>query len=142
MYAVQLAAYTPYRSVAAVPLQDRVGRVFGALDLYTFEPVPRPDFDPSTAAAVAAEMSGFLHRRGSRVGRGRRREPRGRLGVDLAVERIKVWTAVGMDMTEFDEPDSTALSRLRGYAFANNLTLDELARCVVDRSVSLRNLHA
>ena len=142
IYAVQLAAYTPFRSVAAVPLQDRVGRVFGALDLYSFGPVPAPDFDPSVAAAVAAEMSGFLTGEIPGLGGDVDENLEGWLGVDPAVDRIKVWAAVGMNMTEFDEPDSTALSRLRGYAFAHDLTLDELARRVLDRTVPLSELHS
>jgi hypothetical protein len=142
VYAVQLATSTPFRSVAAVPLQDRAGRVFGALDLYTFGPVARPDFDPGVAAAVAAETSGFLTGEVPGLGGDVDENLEGWLGVDPAVDRITVWAAVGMDMNEFGEPDSTALSRLRGYAFAHDLTLDEVARSVVDRGIPLRDLHS
>jgi hypothetical protein len=141
MYAIQLAECTPFRSVAAVPLQDRLGRVFGALDLYTVRPVAQPEFDASVAAAVAVEMSGFLTGELPGLGGDVDANLEGWLQVPVAVERIKVWSAVGMVMTEFGEPDSTALSRLRGYAFTNDVTLDQLAQSVISRSVTLGALH-
>jgi len=140
VYAIELAGRTPFRSVAAVPLYDLPGHVFSALDLYSTRPVPSPDFDLEVAAEVAAQMSRFLTGELSGLSGTVEEDLDGWLDVPPAADRMEVWTAVGMVMSEFQERDATALARLRGYAFAHNLTLDELARSVLDRGVPLTDL--
>ena len=126
-YAIQLGQLSPFRSVAAVPLYDQPVHVFGALDLYSTRPVAPSDVDLAAAAAVRVELARFLTGELPRVGGAVDDDLDGWLDVPPAADRMEVWTAVGMVMREFHEPDSTALARLRGYAFANDLTLDQLA---------------
>jgi hypothetical protein len=141
VYAIELAERTPFWSVASVPLYDRPGHVFGAVDLYGTRPVPPSDFDLDAAAAVAAEMARFLTGDLCRLGGTVDDGLDGWLDLPSAAERLEVWTAVGMVMGEFEEGDSAALDRLRGYAFANGVTLDQLARNVLERLVPLTGLH-
>ena len=140
VYAVQLADCTRFRSVAAVPLYDQPAHVFGALDLYSTQPGPLLDFDLEAAAAIGVEMSRFLTGDLSRRDTSVEDDLDGWLDVPPAADRMEVWTAVGMVMSEFQESDATALARLRGYAFAHSLTLDGLARSVLDRGVPLTAL--
>lgn len=141
VYAVQLTASTPFRSVAAVPLYDRPAHVFGALNLYSVRPVPASDFDLGVAVEVGTEMARFLTGELPRQDGSVDEDLDGWLDLPPAADRIDVWSAVGLVMSEFAEGDSTALSRLRGYAFANDLTLDQLARNVLNRSVAPADLH-
>ena len=141
VYTVQLAASTPFRSVAAVPLYDQSGDVFAALDLYSAQPAWPSDFHLAAAAAVGAEMARFLTGELPRQDRTVDDDLDGWLDVPPAADRMEVWTAAGMVMGEFQEPGSTALARLRGYAFANDLTLDQLAMSLVERLVPLTDLH-
>jgi len=91
-------------------------------------------------AEVAVKMSRFLTGELPGLGGDADANLEEWLQVALAVDRVKVWTGVGMVMTQFKEPDSTALSRLRGYPFSNNRTLDRLAPSV-DSPASLTDLH-
>ena len=52
-----------------------------------------------------------------------------------ANHRFRVWNAVGMMMAYAGEPSRDALARLRGYAFSQNLSLDELAGRLADRQL-------
>ena len=141
VYAIELTAKTPFRSVAAVPLYDRPAHVFGALNLYSVRPVHPADFDLGVAVEVATEMARFLTGELPRPDGSVEEDLDGWLDLPPAADRIEVWSAVGLVMSEFEEGDATALSRLRGYAFANDLTLDQLARNVLDRSVAPTDLH-
>ena len=141
VYAIQLTECTPFRSVAAVPLYDRPLHVFGALNLYSTRPTPSSDFDPHAAAAVAVEMSRFLTGNLPGLGGDVDENLNGWLNVPSAVDRIQVWTAVGMVMDEFEEGDAAALARLRGHAFTSDLSLDQLASCVISLDVPLADLH-
>ena len=141
VYAIELTAKTPFRSVAAVPLYDRPAHVFGALNLYSVRPVHPADFDLGVADEVATEMARFLTGELPRPDGSVEEDLDGWLDLPPAADRIEVWSAVGLVMSEFEEGDATALSRLRGYAFANDLTLDQLARNVLDRSVAPTDLH-
>lgn len=142
VYAIRLTECTPFRSVAAVPLYDHPGHAFGALDLYSIRPDAPSELDLATATAVAAEMAKFLTGALPRRNGGVDDDLDGWLDLSPAAGRMEVWTAVGMVMHEYRERDSTALARLRGYAFANDLTLDQLASSVLERRVPLPDLHS
>jgi hypothetical protein len=113
----------------------RPGPVKGVV-LHNLGPVPQPRFDLSAVAEVAVKMSRFLTGELPGLGGDADANLEEWLQVALAVDRVK-----GLDrrrhglMTQFKEPDSTALSRLRGYAFSNNQTLDRLAPSVDSHSL-------
>jgi hypothetical protein len=55
-----------------------------------------------------------------------------------AIDRVAVWTAVGMMIAAADLSDADALARLRAFASSNDLTLDAAATRLVDRQLPLR----
>jgi hypothetical protein len=136
VYGVELSRRTPFRSVASIPLGTPGQPVFGALDLYA----SRPDLSTvlvidEIAAAVAAPIASFLNGMLDDVYEFEI-EPPSWWDDSPAVERVDVWTAVGMLIAanELDDVDDTAaLARLRGFAFRHDLTLDETADRLLHR---------
>src|SRR4051812_13901235 len=111
VYAVQLMEQTPFRSVASVPLYDRPAHVFGALDLYSIRAGPPLNFDLDAGAAIGVQMSRFLTGELPRLDGAVDEDLDGWLDVPPAADRMEVWTAVGMVMSEFQDNDATALAR-------------------------------
>ncbi len=118
--------------VAAIfgfPLQIGAIRI-GALDLYRDTP---GDLSPDqyTDAQIMAEL--ITHA----VLELQADAPPGAFASELEVNphRMVVHQACGMVSVQLDTPISEALTRLRGYAFANELTLDAVSRSVVDRTL-------
>jgi hypothetical protein len=56
-----------------------------------------------------------------------------------SLERIEVYQATGMIMTQLDVGAPEALVRLRAHAFAHNMTAAEVARQVVERALTFHN---
>ncbi len=54
-----------------------------------------------------------------------------------ALERVEVYQATGMIMGALDVDSSEALVRLRGYAFAHDLTASEVSWAIVERRLLL-----
>jgi hypothetical protein len=136
VYAMQLRQRTAFRSVASLPLLWWEGAAFGALDLYSTEPSGSFDnldeihasVSPAISAALTGQHDWFF-------------TLPDHLATDLAARRrTTVWTAIGMVMgtTALDYDDALAL--LRGHAFRHDLDLDEVARQVVERSVTTNEL--
>ena len=131
----ELVQQTPFRSVATVPLrlpEDR--RRLGAVDLYSTDPGagtlrdvdgdwseiadlmtallvsdPRSLLEPVEAGS--AERSPSYHR------------------------RMDVWMAVGMVIGLTRMTNADALAVLRAHAFANGLSLDELAQSLITGTI-------
>lgn len=143
VYAVELGRRTPYLSVASLPLGLPGEPVFGALDLYA----TRPDLSAvlvmeEVVAAVGAPMAVLLTSMLNRL-YDDEVEPPAWMDDEPATNRVAVWTAVGMLIadSELDETkldDRAALSRLRGYAFSNDLMLDEVAARLVNRRLTTK----
>ncbi len=108
-------AGTPFRSMASVPV-DLSGAV-GALDLYSRAEQVAEALEPADVTTVAAL-----------IGRALGADGRAWLASENARGRQAVWVAVGMVMERWGVTDPEALARLRGHAFGNSLTLDDLAR--------------
>ncbi len=53
-----------------------------------------------------------------------------------SLERVEVYQATGMIQVQLDVDVAEALVRLRGYAFANGMTVSEVAWSVVERRLS------
>ena len=53
-----------------------------------------------------------------------------------SLERVEVYQATGMIQEQLDVDAATALARLRGHAFAHDLTASEVAWAVIDRRLS------
>jgi hypothetical protein len=55
-----------------------------------------------------------------------------------SLERVEVYQATGMVQEQLDVDATEALIRLRGYAFAHDMTISEVAWAIVERQLSLR----
>jgi hypothetical protein len=143
VYGVELTRRTPFRSVASIPLGTPGQPVFGALDLYA----SRPDLSTvlildEAVDAVGGPIAGFLSGMLDEVYE-YEVEPPSWWDQGPAVDRADVWTAVGMLIAanEFDDVDDTsALARLRGFAFRHDLTLDETADRLLNRELTPRSV--
>ena len=139
VYGVELTRRTPFRSVASIPLGTPGQPVFGALNLYASRPdlsavLALDEAESAVGAPIAAFLNGVLdevYECGV--------DPPSWWGYGPAVGRADVWTAVGMLIAanEFDDVDDTsALARLRGFAFRHDLTLDETADRLLNRQLT------
>jgi GAF domain/ANTAR domain len=119
-----LAADHSLEAIFSFPLQE--GAVFfGILELYDGRPRGLSDDDLSVVAAFARVATlRLLDERA--VGTGTL-EP----GVSRALERAVVYQAQGMVMVDLGVPLREALARMRGRAFAEGVSVDELARRIV-----------
>ena len=137
VYYDHLARLTPYRSVASFPLGADDGKPFGALDLYASSTdlsstLPIPDVADAVAGPVALIVSGAfaqLYDDDARVPAW--------LDADPAVDRMSVWTAVGMLVSAGSQTDADALATLRAWAYSRGQTLDEVAGSLVDRELTV-----
>ena len=137
VYFDELVRLTRYRSVASIPLRVEGEAPFGALDLYSSTPLT-PTLDLSDVAAAAAGpiaviLSGALARLYDDEDQ---HIPRW-LDADPAVDRMAVWTAVGMLIAATQQTDTDALATLRAWAYSRGCSLDEAANSLVDRVTPL-----
>lgn len=137
-YFAAIETRTPFRSAAALPLRAPGQPVRAALDLYA----ERPDLgsvlkvdDAETVAQVAADLLfGML----DELNGGDERSLPTWIDDRSAMDRVAVWTAVGMVISAADLSDADALARLRAFAYSNDLTLDDAAARLVDRRLPLQ----
>lgn len=126
VYYQEIERRTPFRSIAALPLQLNGSHVFGALDLYAERPdlstvLPLPQVFTAVAAPAASMLTGLLASPYDH-------DPLPSwLDDEPALQRIAVWTAVGMLRARSDLNETDALVRLRSFAYGHDLTLDALA---------------
>lgn len=129
VYAAELLAATPFRSVASLPL-ELDGTRLGAVDLYSLDPdAPFGDLT-EVIDAVIDPMGAVLVGEAEWVpqllqGFG---EP-----TQAAARRLDVWTAVGMVVHSLALTADDALAVLRGYAFSRALSLETVAERLIER---------
>lgn len=125
LFAAAVRERTPVRGLFALPL--RWGGInLGVLDLYRRVPgtLAGPDLADAVDAADTAALM-FL---------GRRTDPGGAADgwIDAAVgSRAEVYQATGMVLVQLGVSAPEALARLRGYAFAHDQLLIDVAKDVV-----------
>lgn len=137
VYFDELVRLTSYRSVASIPLRVAGETTFGALDLYSSTPfastLELPDVADAVAGPIAVILSGALARlyddEDSHIPRW--------LDADPAVDRMVVWTAVGMLIAVTQQTDTDALATLRAWAYSQGCSLDVAANSLVDRVTPL-----
>jgi hypothetical protein len=133
----ELVSRTPFRSVISFPLRlsQSIG---GAVDLYQFQ---ADDVD-----AIASDD--LLMLRG-RIVAALNWQPAtqeadvpgpGWLHGPTAQRRTRTWIAIGMLNSEFQLNSPDALARLRGYAYANDQALEDVAESLVRRTLPLEAL--
>jgi hypothetical protein len=138
----ELLRLTPFRSVASLPLRVRGEPTFGALDLYAdaaglTPTLALPDLMTSVADPIAVMLSGAF----ARLYDDEAGLPNW-LMEDPAVERVTVWTAVGMVVGSTGQDDLDALATLRGWAYSRGLSLDEVADRLVGRDLPVEEVLA
>jgi hypothetical protein len=123
-----LTAHTPYRSVVSLPL-NVAGRVGGALDLYLRGPSQAQAVDLTDAATVADCACAVLTANAA-TDTPDHPGPNWLHG-PTPTRRMMVWTAIGMLNVRLQLTAADALARLRAYAYAHDLNLDDLADSLV-----------
>jgi hypothetical protein len=138
VYCDELFRLTPYRSVASLPLQVSDDEpAFGALDLYATSTdlsstLELSDIADALARPIAAIVSGAF----SRLYDDDAHIPAW-LDADPAVDRMTVWTAVGMLIAESHQSDADALATLRAWAYSRGRSLDDVAADLVEHVTPL-----
>lgn len=137
----ELTAHTPYRTIVSIPITDlRLGGE-AAVDLYYDQPelVLSPDDLKDIVAATAAIAT--LLAAGSGL-----EDPLipGPVWLDNgpAHTRALVWTAMGIINVALHLNSLDALSVLRGYAYSHDSTIDDIARSLTSRELSVDALSA
>lgn len=142
LYYAELERHTPFRSVIALPLCVDDQPAFAALDLHSerhdLSSVLRLDDAETVAASVAKLLTGLL----DGLPLEDERPLPAWLDHEAASDRIAVWTAIGMLLAHTDLDDTTALARLRAYAYSHDLTVDEAAARLVDREIPVSTVLA
>jgi len=131
----ELLRQTPYRTIASIPLQSKQHERFGALDLYSddedglgqlvLDQVIEHVADPIAAILFDSPATSYQHSQ----------DLPSWLASDAVTDRMTVWIAIGMLMEEGVLTNSESLATLRAYAFAHDITLDELAAKLVDHGL-------
>jgi hypothetical protein len=134
----QLVAKTPFRSVASVPLGMHRMLPFGAMDLYSTRPdgAVFPEID-QLESAIAGTASRFLLAAPTTMDATGTVMPAW-FDTQPARHRMQVWSAVGMLTARSRLSSADALDLLRSYAFGHDLTLDDLARQLLQGSLLVR----
>jgi ANTAR domain/GAF domain len=126
------AAYADgLRAVFAFPLQMGAARL-GVLDVFQFRTGLLTDAQLRTAFLLTDLTVEALLDREEGQGRGDRVDGLG----DEVGNRAQLYQAQGMVMVQLGVPLAEALVRMRAYAFAENRPLQDVARDVVNRTLS------
>jgi hypothetical protein len=120
------------RAVFAFPLQVGAARL-GVMDVFRRRPGPLSEAELRTALLFADMIVEVLLDRQEDLGR--RGDPDG-LVQDVG-NRAQLFQAQGMIMVQLGVTLSEAMMRMRAYAFATNQRLDDVARDIVDRGLTL-----
>jgi len=136
----ELLRQTPYRAVASFPLQSNQHRRFGALDLYALDGEVLSDLMLDQITIEIADPIAAILFDGPAASYPQTQNLPDWLASDAVMDRMTVWSAVGLLMEEAVLTNAEALARLRGYAFAHDITLDALADRLVTHQVSPRAL--
>ncbi len=125
------------RAVFALPI--RVGLIgLGALDLFRFVAGPLSPVQLADALMVADAAAQILldmvDESNATTGRA---DPLAQWAQVASLSRVEVYQATGMVMAQLDLSPTAALIRLRAYAFANELTVSEVAQLVKSRQLRM-----
>lgn len=136
LFHAALLEQTPYRSVASLPLSDG-NHVFGALDLYSVSPDADPFLTDEQVRSDIADQIGVILSVAPVSSVSWSDEPVASwLGGPDVERRMSVWRAVGILVASADLDQSDALAVLRGYAFAHQVTLDQVAQRLADGTIT------
>jgi hypothetical protein len=119
------------QAIFGFPLQIGAIRI-GALDLYRDEPGDLSSTQFADALIMAEVITHAVLELQAGAAPGAFASE-----LDISATRMVVHQATGMLSAQLDLPISEAMTRLRGYAIANELTLDDVSRSVVDRSLRI-----
>jgi hypothetical protein len=138
----QFRTQTPFSATISLPL-PLTDTLSGALDLYLLdaqrvEAVSLADTvtvgeEIVHALLIAQAIPGLL------AGPSDAPEPAW-LTSPSAQHRVEVWVAMGMVMAALDTPAANALARLRGYAYAQDSTLDDLAHRLLQGTLTVHDI--
>ena len=139
VYWDELAQNTSFRSVAAVPLRVDDQSPFGALDLYgggsdLTTTLPLTEVAEAIASPIAVMLSDTFAALYDDP------DIPDWLEHHPAVERMTVWTAVGMVVASAGVSDTDALATIRAWAYSHERSLDDVASSLVSRTLSLDTL--
>jgi transcriptional regulator with GAF, ATPase, and Fis domain len=122
----------PARAVFAFPLQIS-DTTFGLFELYRDDHGALDELD-AAAARIATDIAALTLAQSFDETVGRPQAPRWTKEADL--DEVEVDQAIGMAMAQLRAPADTALSVLRGRAFAEGRLLGEVARDVLARKIT------
>jgi hypothetical protein len=114
--------------------------VVAALDLYSERPDLGSILRQAEAEAVATAAAELLFGLLDDVYAGDEGSLPAWIDEQSAVDRVAVWTAVGMMVSAADLDDTDALARLRAFAYSNDLSLDDAAARLIDRQLPLQTV--
>jgi len=137
LYYAEIERRTRFRSVAAVPLRVGDEAAGAVLDLYAERPDLSSVLTLEQVEAVGVACAGLLFGMLEEAYYGTESSLPSWVDDQATVDRMEVWTAVGMLMSAGNLNDGDALARLRGFAFSNDLSLDEAAARLVERQLPL-----
>ena len=132
-----LVARTRIRGSISLPLRDEM-RGIGALDLYVIPPRDLGSLSLRDALAVS-ELVATVLREQSRQDRAFSDGPAW-LDAPAAERRSTVWQAIGFVNSGLSIPSPDALALLRAHAYAEGLSLEDLAALVLSRQVPVADL--
>ena len=131
-----IVARTPYRSIVSVPINDQHLGGEAAMDLYYEHPRQRIDERQWQHISEATEVVTALLVAGSGL-----QDPAVPgpiwLNNQAVGDRARVWTAIGMLDVALELNALDALARLRGYAYSHGSTIDEIARSLTTRELTV-----
>jgi hypothetical protein len=129
IFAAAVSEQTRIRALFALPLQWGTLNL-GVIDMFRFTPGGLPD-EQCRDALHATQTAALMML-------ARRTDPAGAIGGPLdhsVISRAEIHQATGMVLAQLGISAQEALARLRGYAFAEQRLLIEVARDVVSRRV-------
>ncbi|NAZ80653.1 GAF domain-containing protein [Kineococcus sp. R8] len=130
----EMRRHAGFRSVVCLPL-GRSFAGFGVLDLYFASPSAAATFDPARALALADEVSDVLLAASpvpEGPGEDEPLDATSWLDAPGAQRRRRVWVALGMLNFELRLSSADALAVLRGRAYAQGRSLEELADDMIE----------
>ncbi len=136
----ELVRQTSYRAIVSFPLQSKDREHFGALDLYAVDSDAFSDLIlDQVSAEVAEPIASILFDDPSTIYEQGNRLPDW-LASDAVMDRMTVWIAIGQLLEEGIPTNNEALATLRGYAFAHDTTIDELANQLSIHEIAPKSL--
>lgn len=137
-YWAELERRTPFRSVASLPLRVGDQLTGAALDIYAERPDLSSVLALDEAEEVASALAGLLLGMLEEAYYGDHALEASWIDDQPAVDRLSVWSAVGLMVATGNLDHADALARLRAFAYSNDLSLDDAAARLLDRQVPLR----